>query len=165
MKLSYSCTPNTGNIIAAQNKKLINKHKSLPNPQTYTCRNTKSCPLSGNCLEKNIIYQATARINSRTMNYFGLCETDFKTRYYSHTHSFRNRSKCKATELSKFVWECKTEDRPFLSTGNRFVAHHRTIAEMTIATSVWWKNLLFLLQTPKQYSTKEPCKRTSLEFI
>ena len=82
-----------GNIIAVQNEKLINKHHSLPNPQTNTCRNTKSCPLSGNCLEKNIIYQATARINFRTMDYFGLCETDFKTRYYSHTHSFRNRFK------------------------------------------------------------------------
>ena len=47
------------------------------------------------------------RSNSSTMNYFGLCETDFKTRYYNHTHSFRNRSKCKVTELSKFLWECK----------------------------------------------------------
>ena len=42
-----------------------------------------------------------------TMNYFGLSETDFKIRYYNNTHSFRNRSKCNATELSKFVWECK----------------------------------------------------------
>ena len=24
-----------------------------------------------------------------------------------HTHSFRNRSKCKVIELSKFVWDCK----------------------------------------------------------
>ena len=52
-------------------------------------------------------YQATVRNNNSTINYFGSCETDFKTRCYNDTHSFRNRSKCKATQLSKFVWECK----------------------------------------------------------
>ena len=96
-----------GNIIAAQNKKLINQHDSPPKTQPCKCRNTNSYPLSGNCREKKIIYQATVRSHNSTINYFGLCETDFETRYYNHTNSFRNRSKCKATELSKFVWECK----------------------------------------------------------
>ena len=44
IKLSYICTPNMGNIIAAQNKKLIYQHDSLPKPQPCNCRNTKSCP-------------------------------------------------------------------------------------------------------------------------
>ena len=94
------------NIIAAPYKKLINQHDSPPKMQPCNCRNTNSCPISGNCREK-IIYQATVRSNNSTMNYFGLCETDFKTRYYNHTHTFRNRPKYKPTELSKFVWECK----------------------------------------------------------
>ena len=95
------------NNIAAQNKKLINQHDSSPKTQPCNCRNTDSCPLSGNCRERNIIYQATVRSNNSTMNYFALCETDFKTQFYNHTHTFRNRSKCKATKLSKFVWKCK----------------------------------------------------------
>ena len=92
-----------GNIIAAQNKKLINRHDDPPKTQPCNCRNTDSCPLSGNCLEKNIIYQAIGRSNNSTMNYFGLYKTEFKTRYYNHRHSFKNRSKCKATDLFKFV--------------------------------------------------------------
>ena len=96
-----------GNIIAAQNKRLINQHDSPPKTQPCNCRNTNFCPLSGNCREKNISYQATVRSNHSNMNYLGLCETDLKTRYYNHTHSFRNRSKWKATELSQFVWECE----------------------------------------------------------
>ena len=107
IKLNKSCTPNMGNITAAQNKKLINQHDSPPKTQPCNCRNTNSCPLSGNCREKNIIYPATVRSNNCSLNYFGLCETDFKTRYYNCMHSFRKQSKCKATELSKFVWECK----------------------------------------------------------
>ena len=95
------------NFIAAQNKKLINENDSPPKTQLCNCRNTNYCSLSDNCHEKNIIYQATVRSSNSIMNYFGLCETDFITRYYNQTHSFRNRSKCKATELSKFVWECK----------------------------------------------------------
>ena len=94
------------NIIAAQNKKLINQHDSIPKPQPCNCRNTKSYPLSGNCHEKNT-YQATVKSNNSTMNNFDLCKTDFKMQYYNHTHSIRNWSKCKATKLSKFVWECK----------------------------------------------------------
>ena len=68
-----------GNIIAAQNKKLIYQHDSLPKTQFCNCRNTDSCPLSRNCREKNIIHQATVKSNNSTMNCFGLCETEFKT--------------------------------------------------------------------------------------
>ena len=92
IKLSYSCTPNMGNIVAAQYKELINQHNSPPKAQPCNSRNTESGPLLGYCREKNIIYQATVRSTNNTMNYFGLCETDLKTRYYNHTHSFRNRS-------------------------------------------------------------------------
>ena len=95
------------NIIAAKNKKLINQHNSSPKTQPCNCRKTNSCPLSDNCREKNIIYQAFVRSNNSTKNYFGLCKTDFKTRYFNNTHSFRKQSKCKANELSKFVWECQ----------------------------------------------------------
>ena len=85
------------------------------------------------------------------MNYFGLCETDFKLQYYNQAHSFRNRLKCNAIELSEFVWECKDA-----GSVSRFVAHHRANKEISNATSVWRKNLKFSQQTLKQHSTKEP---------
>ena len=40
------------------------------------------------------------------MNYIGSCETTFKARFNNHTHSFRNRNKSNATELSKYYWNC-----------------------------------------------------------
>ena len=42
------------------------------------------------------------------MNYLhSLYETEFKTQYYNHMHSFKNRSKGKARTKLYFVWECK----------------------------------------------------------
>ena len=45
--------------------------------------------------------------NNDAKNYFGLCETEFKARYYNHVQSFRHRRKSNATELSKYVWSCR----------------------------------------------------------
>ena len=43
---------------------------------------------------------------SKIINYIGSCETTFKARFNNHTHSFRNRNKSNATELSKYYWNC-----------------------------------------------------------
>jgi len=45
----------------------------------------------------------------REDEYDGLCETEFKVRYYNHTQSFKHDSESKATELSKFIRTCKTQ--------------------------------------------------------
>ena len=42
-----------------------------------------------------------------TKKYFGLCETDFKSRFNNHKHTFRNKNIANATELSKYIWNCK----------------------------------------------------------
>ena len=47
------------------------------------------------------------------MNYYGLCETDFKARYNNHTHTFRNEEKACATELLKHVWKHKRNNLDF----------------------------------------------------
>ena len=36
-----------------------------------------------------------------------LAKKNFKERYNNHTATFRNRSKEKSTELSKYIWELK----------------------------------------------------------
>ena len=63
--------------------------------------------MNGNCRDMAIVYQATIQTENQSKNYFGLCETEFKTRYYNHNQSFNSDSKRKATELSKFIWSCK----------------------------------------------------------
>ena len=111
IKLSYSCLPNMENIISAHNKKLLNCTANTNEPQITTpgcnCRKKAACPLSGKCLSKGIIYEATVANNNETKKYFGLCATDFKSRFNNHVQSFKHKSKAKATELSKYVWACK----------------------------------------------------------
>ena len=55
--------------------------------------------MSGRCREKCIVYEASVDSRSKTMDYFGLRETEFKARYYNHVQSFRHPEKSKATEL------------------------------------------------------------------
>ena len=43
--------------------------------------------------------------NIPTRHYFGLCETEFKARFYNHRSSFKDQRKMNATELSKAVWD------------------------------------------------------------
>ena len=107
IKLSYSCTPNMATIISAHNKKLLHEPDRKPKALPCNCRNKTQCPMSSRCREKCIVYKASVECSGKTMDYFGLCETEFKARYYNHVQSFRHREKSKATELSKYIWACK----------------------------------------------------------
>ena len=107
IKLSYSCLPNAASIIAAHNKRLLNGTPEPSNPKSCNCRTKTSCPMLGRCRESSLIYKASAKTNGREMNYYGLCETEFKSRYYNHAQSFKHRQKSSSTELSKFVWACR----------------------------------------------------------
>ena len=44
---------------------------------------------------------------SKSMVYYGSCETEFKIRYNNHKQSFKFENKKHATELSKAVWNAK----------------------------------------------------------
>ena len=58
VKLSYSCMPNMGSIIAQHNKQVLNR---LSSADTETppcnCRNKRDCPLEGKCRTKCVIYK------------------------------------------------------------------------------------------------------------
>ena len=71
------------------------------------CRNKNSCPLEGDCKERNIVYQAEVTTPQSKETYIGLCDTTFKERYRNHTCSFRNERYKNATELSKYIWSLK----------------------------------------------------------
>ena len=47
------------------------------------------------------------------MTYFGLTERPFKERYYEHTNSINNANGEHRTELSKYVWKLKKENKQF----------------------------------------------------
>ena len=109
IKLSYSCMPNISNIISRHNKEIL-RTPTDANPKHCNCRNRVNCPLRGECLTENIVYQATATSQGSKETYIGLTSTQFKLRYNNHSATFRNSAKRNTTELSKHIWNLKDKN-------------------------------------------------------
>ena len=76
VKISYSCMKNLNSILSSHNTlQLKTKHD---NNRLCNCRNQESCPLQGQCLTRNIIYQATVKSKGDIKTYIGLSERPFK---------------------------------------------------------------------------------------
>ena len=106
---------NVKNIISSYNKKIINSDNEA-NGKTCNCRHKSNCPLDNKCLIIKIIYKAEIETNNGTIKlstkvYFGISETEFKSRYKNHTMSFRNRTHENDTELLKYIWSLKDENK------------------------------------------------------
>ena len=116
LKLSYSCMPNMRQHIDSHNRRILNNQQDTSTTTTNTkncnCRTKTDCPLDGHCLTSNIVYQATVtrQDNNTDSTYIGLCATDFKARYRNHKTSFTHRDKQNSTELSKHIWQLKTNN-------------------------------------------------------
>ena len=105
LKLSYSCMPNMKSTIASHNKTVLSNYTSTSaTDHIKECnrRKKEQCPLEGQCLANNIVYQATVTSNTTTETNVGLA-TNFKKRYRNDTSSFRNHKKKNETELSKYI--------------------------------------------------------------
>ena len=113
LKVSYSCLPNISSIISSHNRKILNPDTTDDTTdETCNCRAKAECPLSGNCLDKHLIYQSTVKSSpdDEGVNYIGLTENTFKTRWNQHKHTFRYESKANSTELSKYVWKLQSKN-------------------------------------------------------
>ena len=105
------------NIIRSHSKKITNSYTKI-NCKTYNCRNKSNCPLDNKCLTDKIAYKAEVETNDginelSTRVYFGISETEFKSRYNKHTMSFRNQTHENNSELSKFIWSLKDQNKDF----------------------------------------------------
>ncbi|KAJ8021191.1 hypothetical protein HOLleu_38317 [Holothuria leucospilota] len=101
---------NMDQIISAHNKYILTKQNLQPATQNNcNCRTQSQCPLQGNCLTNNIVYQATVtrHDNHKEETYIGLTENTFKTRYNAHKSSFKHKDKRNATALSEHIWKLK----------------------------------------------------------
>ena len=113
IKLSYSCMPNMKNIIDGHNKGIINGPRDNALEPGCNCRTRNTCPLDGNCLVRNVVYQATVTAENTAETYVGLTETTFKTRFNNHKTSFNNERYKTSTELSKYIWSLKQQDKQY----------------------------------------------------
>ena len=110
VKLSYSCMPNVSRIIKSINSKALTVtegNDSTTEKGTCNCRNKTLCPLSNNCLQSSLVYEATLTTKNDVFTYLGIAGNSFKERYNGHTNSFRQESKRNSTELSKKLWHLK----------------------------------------------------------
>ena len=114
--------PNMAQIITRHNKQILKQQQPKTAEKVRTCscpravRETSSCPMAGQCLLTNTIYQATVtQVDSGIVNtYTGLASTDWKARLGVHKASFKHKPKPGAksnngTELSTHIWELKEE--------------------------------------------------------
>ena len=72
------------------------------------CRDRTCCPLDGKCQLSNVVYLAeisTVENPQHKRFYIGISKNKWKSRYYIHTRSFRNRSSDNHTTLSRHHWE------------------------------------------------------------
>ena len=107
---------NTKQNIDNHNKHILNSPKHADGTTDNTvdnkscnCRQKNTFPLSGNCLQSSVIYQATVKcnVNNTSEMYIGLTENNFKTRYRNHTASFCHAKHRNSTKLSKHIWTLK----------------------------------------------------------
>ena len=108
---------NVTNIISSNNKNIINSGNKA-NGKTCNCRNKSNCPLDNKCLINKIVYKAEIETNNDINElsnkvYFGISETEFKSRYNNHTMPFRKRTHKNDTELSKYIRSLKDENKNF----------------------------------------------------
>ena len=113
LKLSYSCMPNIKSIISSHNKKVLSTD---PEPEqtdkNCNCRKKTDCPLQENCLQTNVIYQATVTTDTTTETYVGLA-TNFKERFRNHKTSLKLIKRRNETEVSKYIWKLKDENKKY----------------------------------------------------
>lgn len=110
LKVSYSCLPNISRIISSHNKKVLsNNQNPTTNDPACNCRKNNICPLQGNCLEKNVIYQCHIKstINDPGKFYIGLTGNTFKDRWNTHKYTLRHEDATSHTQLSNYYWDLK----------------------------------------------------------
>ena len=91
-------------VISSHNKNMLAQDgaKAAPfqQPRTCNCKNRPECPLQGNCVQENVVYQATVATETTTESYVGNHQTSFS-------------KKKKETELLKYIWDLKDRKKPF----------------------------------------------------
>jgi len=81
LKLSYSCSPSIIQIIDGHNKTILKQNtppEEETTPKHCNCREPNNCPLKGQCLVKEGVYQATISTAESTETYVGLTATEYK---------------------------------------------------------------------------------------
>ena len=102
------------NIVKAHNTKVLRKQEEINKKEerSCNCRDTTLSPIANNCLKSSVVYKATVEYENKTVNYIGMMENSFKTRYNLHKSSLNHNKNQKQTELSSLTWSLKDNNTP-----------------------------------------------------
>ena len=142
--------PNMDQIISAHNKHILNIDNTQPTTQNNcNCRIQQQCPLEGNCLTNNLVYQATVtrHDNFKEEAYIGLTENTFKTRYIAHNSSFKNKEKRNATTLSEHIWKLKDANVQY-SMKWKLISKARAYATSSKTCNLCLEEKFFIIHKP-----------------
>ena len=115
MKVSYSCLENVEAKIKKHNKKVLYQ-PNVKEMLECNCRNKELCPLQGKCRTNSVIYECTVGTREETnveKDYKGVTEGEIKQRITAHMSSFRTVEYRNSSELSKYIWKLKDENKQF----------------------------------------------------
>ena len=102
--------PSIKAMVSGHNKKVISE-ETRSEARTCNCPANTVCPLDGNCLSENTLYEGTVTSNLPNYPpkvYAGISAPPWKSRLYNHTLSFNNREYAKC-EIAKEVLRIKDQ--------------------------------------------------------
>lgn len=98
-------------IISRHNRGIIRQsleERSQTRQRTCDCARSRTCPLDGKCLQRNVVYKATVSSEKGAVEYVGsTCDT-FKRRYMQHISDIR-LGKSKKCTLVKYICDLKRD--------------------------------------------------------
>ena len=114
VKISYSCMKNVATIIRGHNVSILKKEE--PPAKKCNCPSGVVCPLNGECLEKNVIYEGRVKEVATAVErpYVGLTGNEWKKRRGVHNQCFNHRKHAKRCELSKHIWALKDSCKEYI---------------------------------------------------
>ena len=66
--------------------------------------------MEGNCLAKNIVYQATVKHGDISATYIGITRNTFKTRLADHKTRIKHENLSSGCRLAKYIWDLKNKN-------------------------------------------------------
>ena len=105
---------NVETIIKRHNAKVL-KSETIPDSEKKcNCRDELQLMRCRNCRSKCIVYKAEVTSeNTDKKVYYGSCEPEFKVRYRNHNKSFNHERYKNETELSKYIWTLKHQNKQY----------------------------------------------------
>ena len=130
-------------IISGQNAKGFRDR--IPNTEVKKCNcpNTKPCPLDGQCLEENIVYQASvSSSDGGSQKYIGITAPQFKK-------CFKNLKYCHETTLSSFIWKLKEQNLDF-EVKWKLICRAKPYSPITDICNLCTKEKFYILFCPEE---------------